>query len=140
MVKPAQIHPARRLVQLLGQPRTHRVQHFPVRDGTVVQAIPVQPVKHDRRDACRKRGIVHLRPGHVGRIEADVIPCSHPSPKTTPRCGYGQRDLNPHVFRHWNLNPERLPITPCPHEKIRECHILGLSSIIAFVFFASDKI
>src|SRR5215469_12549695 len=27
----------------------------------------------------------------------------------------GQRDLNPHDFRHWNLNPARLPVPPCPH-------------------------
>src|SRR5580698_2577326 len=26
----------------------------------------------------------------------------------------GQRDLNPHDFRHWNLNPARLPVPPCP--------------------------
>ena len=27
----------------------------------------------------------------------------------------GRRDSNPHVFRHWNLNPARLPVPPRPH-------------------------
>src|ERR1700722_6679302 len=31
---------------------------------------------------------------------------------TAPWCG--RRDLNPHVLRHWNLNPARLPIPPRP--------------------------
>src|SRR5689334_12694993 len=26
----------------------------------------------------------------------------------------GRRDLNPHDFRHWNLNPARLPVPPRP--------------------------
>ena len=26
----------------------------------------------------------------------------------------GRRDSNPHNFRHWNLNPARLPIPPRP--------------------------
>src|SRR4051812_48513848 len=29
----------------------------------------------------------------------------------------GRRDSNPHNFRHWNLNPARLPIPPRPREK-----------------------
>src|SRR5271154_7162369 len=29
----------------------------------------------------------------------------------------GRRDSNPHNFRHWNLNPARLPIPPRPQEK-----------------------
>ena len=28
----------------------------------------------------------------------------------------GRRDSNPHNFRHWNLNPARLPIPPRPQE------------------------
>src|SRR5256714_9656194 len=26
----------------------------------------------------------------------------------------GRRDLTPHDFRHWNLNPARLPVPPRP--------------------------
>src|SRR6476646_3059105 len=29
----------------------------------------------------------------------------------------GRRDSNPHNFRHWNLNPARLPVPPRPREK-----------------------
>ncbi|BAR62808.1 hypothetical protein NK6_9671 [Bradyrhizobium diazoefficiens] len=28
----------------------------------------------------------------------------------------GRRDSNPHNFRHWNLNPARLPVPPRPRE------------------------
>ena len=28
---------------------------------------------------------------------------------------WGKWDLNPHAYRHGNLNPARLPIPPCPH-------------------------
>ncbi len=31
-----------------------------------------------------------------------------------PLCWCGRRDSNPHDFRHWNLNPARLPIPPRP--------------------------
>ena len=32
----------------------------------------------------------------------------------------GRRDSNPHDFRHWNLNPARLPIPPRPRQR-RAC-------------------
>ena len=31
----------------------------------------------------------------------------------------GRRDLNPHDFRRWNLNPVRLPVPPRPRPKCR---------------------
>src|ERR1700722_422582 len=34
--------------------------------------------------------------------------------KPRGRAWCGRRDLNPHDFRHWNLNPARLPIPPRP--------------------------
>src|SRR5512142_521561 len=30
----------------------------------------------------------------------------------------GRRDLNPHDFRHWNLNPARLPVPPRPRPSL----------------------
>src|SRR5690242_14743600 len=35
----------------------------------------------------------------------------------TPESAWcGRRDSNPHNFRHWNLNPARLPVPPRPRE------------------------
>src|SRR5581483_406055 len=39
-----------------------------------------------------------------------------PRVSKNPRCSAwcGRRDSNPHNFRHWNLNPARLPVPPRP--------------------------
>src|SRR4051812_18251547 len=34
--------------------------------------------------------------------------------KRCSRAWCGRRDSNPHNFRHWNLNPARLPVPPRP--------------------------
>ncbi len=34
----------------------------------------------------------------------------------------GRRDSNPHNFRHWNLNPARLPVPPRPRSAIVRRH------------------
>lgn len=34
-----------------------------------------------------------------------------------PKIWCGRGDLNPYVFRHWILNPARLPIPPLPLER-----------------------
>src|SRR5262245_66303596 len=48
----------------------------------------------------------HHEPGAGKRIR--------PLRSRLPSYWCGRRDSNPHDFRHWNLNPARLPIPPRP--------------------------
>ena len=49
----------------------------------------------------------------ISAWKANVLPLHYTRVLSCKWCG--RRDLNSYAFRHWNLNPARLPIPPYPH-------------------------
>jgi hypothetical protein len=77
--------------------------------------VDVRPVAKRRRSARLRflaRSSVWLGPLAVDRGLCIELSLSEVRRTVSPWCG--RRDSNPHNFRHWNLNPARLPIPPRP--------------------------
>ena len=74
-----------------------------------VAVVAYSPFGHDDFPDERSKGSALL-----ARMRGRLPARGRSTRRVDPGGWCGRRDLNPHDFRHWNLNPARLPVPPRP--------------------------